>query len=472
MTRVVFLRWATASGLTARGLAVGLAAGSVLLAGLAGWAAASFDPASTGVQASLWLFGISFTGFATAAAVGIFASHFAELSYGGLQMLRTRPTGRRLVTWASRVPALLLGGCLLVVVAPASTIAVAKLSGYGALHALAGTTLVVLSGAAVGWLGHWASGLLLTGPALRSLRISLTMSTWLLLSVASVMIFAHGLRSGGAGYAPLWRTAYLVWPVALWLLLSGSAEALAATAALTAGLMWLASRTAPRPGLVTAGRARLPWRPEGPARASRLLARRMLRHPRGQEWVLLGTLGAATAVAISWGARERLAMTVDLSVLTSFSVGVAMSFSVLVRGLSSRARPLEQRIGLSATGHVLSAFSACLALGSLVVAPVAIALVLIGLPEAVVAAMVAAGFSIAVAVAASFVFAPALDAGAAELVPFIAYLGVTIAISGAANNLPDPARLLVLVVTAALALSIGVTAERRRRRLLPERNPS
>lgn len=462
LLRVVLLRWATASGMPPRRLALTLALGTAALTTTSLFAVLGLQPEQSGAGADVWLFGICFTAFLVSSAVGIMGSHFSEGIYADLRLLRVRPVGPRVTSWLTRAPAGVLGACLAVVVWPAATLAVERTAGYGILHAVVGSGCTMVGGACLGWLGHWAGGFVLHGPRLRTLRLSATLAVWLCVCVGGLTIFASGVQMDDEGYEPLLRTVYLVWPLFLWLLLSASPAAYAASVGVTVAVCVLVSRTSPRADPVLGSPVRFQFDSTRPALPTRLIARRLLRHPRGQEWLLMGMFGSLLAAGLGLYASQRLPVTMDLSVVFVLGVGVSVSFTCLVRGISSRERPLEQRLGAGAVEHVIASVGACLGLAMVVIVPVVVVAAASPSPGVIGAMALAAVVDVCVGVGISFLLAPRLGSGG-EMAAFLAYLVVGLALAGAADSVSGLGASAMRVTGGAVFVAIGIAAESRRR---------
>lgn len=463
LTRVVGLRWAGAAGLSPRQLLVALIAAPVVLSVVGVWAASGLRPEELGAPADLFIYVVCLVGFSMSAGVGILASHFSEALYRDLAWLRLRPVGRLATTWVTRIPAIALAAAAAVAAGPGAVVILERLTGHGWAHAVAATLLLLLLGGAAGWLLHWLGGCVLRGHAVRTLRLSITFTVFLMLLIGGMIVFSRGLGED-AGYGSVWRAGYLLWPLALWFMLSAGIGALVTTTAVTAVLLGLVARAMPSGDAVAGGSGiRRPFWPEGMAVHARLTARRLWRHPRTLEWLLMGVLGAGLTTALGWYGLFRLPVRVDLAVVVGLSVSLSLSFSCLVRGLSDRTRPLEGRLHRSPRQHVGDAVLASLGIGVVVLAPLAIVVGVAGEPGLIGTMAVSALLSTGLGLGVSFVLAPRLGEGGAEMLAFVVYLVAGMLAAAAVDALGGLAGPALAVAIAVACLGAAVVRETVRR---------
>lgn len=461
---VVFVRWAGATGLSPRRLAVLLVVVPPICAAVPAYAVSRIsEPAAA---ADVWLFAVCVVTFLAAMGLGVVSAHYAQLVHEDVRALRVRPVGRRQLVWATRVPALVLGVVAAETLLPAAVLLTERAAGYGWAHAGVTSALILLAGTALGWAWQLAVAKAMAGPALASLRLTAGLLGWLTFAFGGLALFGVSLQAGGEEFTPLLRVAPLVWPALLWLLLSAEPLAFAVCAAITVALWVLVAWL--RPASVPAGvgePVRVRLRVDRPALAARLTARRLWRNPRTREWLLMGVVACALTALAGWWVRTRLAMNVDDAVLLLLATQMALGVTPLVRGLSSRARPVEGRWGWRPSAHVGAAYLACLAVGCLLTSPV-LAAALWSSPASAVDVLRALVVNVAIGLGVSFWLVPRLGSGGGEFVAFLAYFVACSAVQA----LPEVGgeglqTLMALAIAGGLLLSC-VLAERRNRAVI------
>ncbi|MCB9372556.1 MAG: hypothetical protein H6518_07215 [Microthrixaceae bacterium] len=454
---LVLRRWAVAAGTTPGGLVRGGAAVALVLGGLGG--------ALTGRAPErgddLLALALVVATWAVAAGFGLLVAHATTVP-PSLGFLRTLPVGRRPVEGAAALLLGVVGLAGLLVLGPPAVIIGAAASGRSAGAVSGVLVLVVSGGMAAGAVLHGLAGRVAAGTVLGPLRLTLAVLGWFGLVGASVaaplpVLLRLGDATGALALAPLgWSLPWLA------LVDPGPGVvlgAVAVTAALTAAAVAARPAVAPR-----AASPVRPVRVAGPAALTRVEARRLLRHPRTLEALLVaGVTGAVLAATAAWATR-RLPATVDPWVLPLLGAQVTSAPAALARGLSDRRRPAESLLGIASGPHV-----AALTAGTLVVVLVASvpALVLVG---TLVSPATAGGWLAAlvpftaVAVAVSTALTPELGDGSAEAGAVLGAAALTTALVALVGRLGTPVLAALSPATALAALLAAAALERSHRR--------
>lgn len=463
---LVFRRWAASAGMRSAPFAAVIVVPAVVVGAALLAAALDREPEPRGVTVDIFLLAVCLVVFFTAWGYGIFGAHAGDATFREFRLLRIRPVGTAALRAGVRLPTALVGVVLAVALAPAAIVEITRSTGYGWLHAAVTLLLLVLSGTSMGRLSYAASGRinhLLHSPALRLTVAYLLCLAW---AVGGIALFSWSLTSTQGGMESLYRVAFLVWPLAVWLVLTASPWAYAAAGAVTLALVLVAARRRPLgTESQTTALIRHPFDPARPLFAVRLLVRRMWRNPRGREWLLVGAFFSLMSIAAIGYATLETPMRVDLWAVRMLALLIGLSFGVLVRGLSKRHRPVEARWLIGPAAHVRAAFGAVLLLGVLVTVPVHVALWLDDpTPDRVAVHVATLVLQAAVAVTMSFLVVPRPGSGGMEFLGVMAYFGVSFAVGAALEQVEAaPVRVAATVAVAVLGLAAAVVVESGRR---------
>lgn len=203
---------------------------------------------------------------------------------------------------------------------------------------------------------------------------------------------------------------------------------------------------------------------DGPAPLVEVEARRLLRHPRTLEaLVVAGATGAAFAAGTAW-ATTRVPGAVGPRVVALLGAQVTSVPAALARGLSDRRRPAEAVLGIRPARHVLAlAVAALAAVGGAAAPGVLLTAALLSPTTAAgwLAALVPFG---AIAVAVSVAFTPELGNGSAEAGAVLAAAALTTAVVALAGDLGPGALVGLGAATTLAALAAATALERSHRR--------
>lgn len=454
---LVVRRWAVVLGTTPRGLVVGGAVVAVVLAAV-GAALAGRVPER---RDELVTFGLVVAVWAVAAGFGILAAHALTVP-PSLAFLRTLPVDRRSVEAAAALPLGVLGAAGLLVVGPPAVVATAAASGQGGPVAAAALALVAVGGGAVGVLLHGLAGRATAGTAAAPLRLTITVLAWFALVGAALAGALPLLERLGDGAAAM-LLAPLGWSLP-WLALvdpgpAPAVGALGGDVVLVAAAMAARTVTVARRGDPAVRRLLL----DGPAPLVQVEARRLLRHPRTLEAIVVaGATGAALAVGAAW-ATSRVPGAVDPRVVALLGAQVTSAPAALARGLSDRRRPAEAVLGIGPGRHVLALAGAGLAVVIAAAAPGVLLTAYLFSPTVAAAWLAALVPFTSVAVAVSVVLTPELGNGSAEAGAVLAAAALTTVLVALAGDL-SPVPSVGLGALATLAALVAATAVERSHR--------
>ncbi len=455
---LVVRRWAVALGTTPRGLVAGGAVVAVVLAGV-GTALAGRVPER---RDELLALGLAVAVWAVAAGFGILAAHALTIP-PSLALLRTLPVDRRSVEAAAALPLGVLGAAGLLVVGPPAVAAAATASGQARPVAGAALAFVTVGGGAVGALLHGLADRVTADTVTAPLRLTVTVLSWFGLVGIAVVASLPVLERLGDGVGAL-LLAPLGWSLP-WLALVEAGPA-PGVGALGGAVVLVAAAVAAHPRAVE-HRSDSPVRPlrlDGPAPLVQVEARRLLRHPRTLEaLVVAGATGAVLAAGIAW-ATTRVPGAVDPRVVALLGAQVTSVPAALARGLSDRRRPAEAVLGIGTARHVLALAGAALAAVGAAAAPGVLLTAALLSPTTAAGWLAALVPFTAVAVAVSVALTPELGNGSAEAVAVLAAASLTTAVVALAGDL-GPVALVGLGAATTLAAVVAATAlERSHRR--------
>ena len=456
LVRLTLRHWAATLGTSPGRLAVLGAAVTVAVGWAAHVAAGPLTDPTPAPEAILLALALAlFAATAAAAIVGTQASVLPP-QLGFLRGLPVPPSARRR---AAAGPVLALGVAIALALGPVAVRVAATHAGYGAPPAAIGVVLVGLGGITVGRLLWAVSHRAFAGPGVAGLRLTGAFVLWLAWLAASLAWPPHVLATAGWPGAVVWM-APLVWPTAWWALVEPSDLRVAIAVLTVAGAWVLGHRLRARDDRPPP-RTRVAVRPArfataAPvALAALLTVVRLRRHPRTLEaLVVSGFLALVTVLAGGW-VRSRAPVALEPTTVAVLGSQVAAGSAVLVRGLSSRARPAEGALGIRAADHVLGAWMGTTLLAALTSLPALAAALLWVDPAAALLWVAVLPLHTALAVAVSTALVPSVGHGGAEASAVLAYaLLDTLVIRGLGPA--SPAGL-------ALALLAAVTLEHRHR---------
>jgi hypothetical protein len=455
---MVVRRSAVTLGTTRGSLVFGGTVGAVVLAGV-GAALADRVPTQ---RDDLLALGLVVAVWAVAAGFGILVAHATTVP-PSLGFLRTLPVRRRTVETAAALPVGVVGVAGTMVLAPPALEAVVAASGRPVVAAGQALALTLLAGVAVGATLHGLAGRLTAGTAAAPLRLTLAVLVWFgLVGVALTAPLPLLARWGDAAGA--WVMAPLGWSLP-WLALvdPGAAETLGALGVLV-GLIGVALAARPVP---IAGPIDLQVRPlrlERKVPLVRVQARRLVRHPRTLEALVVAGATAVALVAGAAWAERRVPGALDLRIVAMLGAQVTTAPAALARGLSDRGRPAEAHLGIAAAPHVAALTAGALAIGAVAAAP-GMALTAALLSPAVAAAWLVALLPLtAAAVAVSVALGPELGNGSAEAGAVLAAAALTTVLLAIAGELPGRVLPVAGLALTLAALAAATTLERAHRR--------
>jgi len=455
---LVVRRWAVAAGTSPRGLVGGGAVVAPVLAGV-GWALAGRVPAR---RDELLALGLVVAVWAIAAGFGVLAAHASTVP-PSLGFLRTMPVSRSAVDAAAALPLAVLGSAGALVLGPPAVVTTAAAAGRGAGPTAVALSVTVVAGGAVGAILHGLAGRLTAGTVVAPLRLTLAVLAWFALvglALAAALPALGRLGDGGGA----WALTPLGWSLPWWALVAP--ESVSALGALGTAVVLVAGALAARPAPtgpqvvppVTATRL------DGPLLVARVESRRLLRHPRTLEAVVVAGATAVALVAGAAWASRRVTGALDPAVIALLGAQVASAPAALARGLSDRHRPAEATLALRCGAHLTALWT-----GALVVVVLAAAPALLGasvlLSPAVAATWLAALVPFtAVAVLISVALTPELGNGSAEAGAVLAAALLTTVLVAAAGDLGLPVLALVGAAATLAALAAATALERAHRR--------
>lgn len=455
---LVVRRWAVAAGTTPRGLVGGAVAVAAVLAGV-GWALAGRVPAR---RDELLALGLVVAVWAVAAGFGILAAHATTVP-PSLGFLRTLPVSRSAVEAAAGLPLAVLGVAGALVLGPPAVFATAAAAGRGAGLSSVALGVAAVAGGAVGAILHGIAGRLTARTALAPLRLTLAVLAWFALVglalAATLPVLGHLGDGGGA-----WVLAPLGWSLPWWALTaSGAAGVLGAvgtSVVLVAGA--LAARPAPTGPSVVPPVATL--RLDGPLLVARVEARRLVRHPRTLEaLVVAGATAVAVVAGAAWASR-RVPGALDPAVIALLGAQVTSAPAALARGLADRRRPAEATLGVAPRCHVAALWTGALVAVVLAATPALLGAALL-LSSAVAAAWLAALVPFtAVAILVSAALTPELGNGSAEAGAVLAAALLTTLLVAATGGRSLPVLVALGGGTTLAALAAAAAVERSHRR--------
>ena len=455
---MVLRRWAVALGTTSRGLVAGAAVVAVALAG-AGTALAGRVPER---QDDVLTLGLLVAVWALSAGFGILVSHAITVP-PSLGFLRTMPVRRRSVEAAAVLPLGIVGVGATLVLGPPALEAVVAASGRPAGAAGLALVLTLLAGVAVGATLHGLAGRLTAGTAAAPLRLTLAVLAWFgLVGVALAAPLPLLARLGDTGGA--WALGPLGWSLP-WLILATPEPATAFAAVMVTVLLVVASLAArPAPAATPIALRIRPLHLAGRLPLVRVQARRLVRHPRTLEALVVADATAVALVAGAAWAEHRVPGALDPRVVALLGAQVTTAPAALARGLSDRRRPAEAHLGIAPRSQVLALTAGALATAAVAAAP-GVTLVAALLSPAVAAAWLGALVPLtAVAVAVSVALGPELGNGSAEAGAVLAAATLTTALLAIAGALPGPVLPVAGLVVTVAALAAATALERSHRR--------
>ena len=455
---MVVRRWAVALGTTPRGLVAG---GAVVAVALGGVGAALADRVPTR-QDDLLVLGLAVAVWAMAAGFGILVAHATEVP-PSLGFLRTLPVRRRSVEAAATLPLGVVAVAGTLAFCPPALAAVEAASGRSAGRAGLALTLTVLAGAAVGAALHGLAGRLTAGTAAAPLRLTLAVLAWFgLVGVGLAAPLPLLARFGDAGGA--WAMAPLGWSLPWLGLVEPGGTATVGAAGVAFVLVAAAFVARPAPAATATDLHVRPLPLEGRLPLVRVQARRLVRHPRTLEALVVA---GATAVALVAGAawvRHRVPGALDPQVVALLGAQVTTAPAALARGLSDRRRPAEAALSLAPLPHLATLTAGAVVAVAVAAAP-GIAISALLLSPTVAAAWFAALVPLtATAVAVSVALGPELGNGSAEVGAVLAGAAVTTALVAVAGALPGRALPVAGLAVTLAAAAAAVALERSHRR--------
>lgn len=451
-------RWAVALGTTPRGLLSGAALVAPVLAGL-GWALAGRVP---GRRDEVLALGLVVAVWALAAGYGILAAHATTVP-PSLGFLRTMPVSRVAVETAAALPVAVLGAAGWLVLGPPAIVATAAAAGRGAGPTAVALAVTAVAGGAIGAILHGLAGRLTADTGAAPLRLTLAVLAWFGLVGLSLAAALPALGRLG-DEAGAWALAPLGWSLPWWALVEPAVAtglgAIGVAVVVLAGA--LVARPAPSAPRVEPVVRRL--RIEGPSPLVRVEARRLVRHPRTLEaLVVAGATAVALVAGAAWASR-RVPGAVDPAVIALLGAQVTSAPAALARGLSDRRRPAEATLGLAPRRHVAALWT-----GGLVVVVLVTALALVG--AAVLLSPVVAGAWLAalvpftaVAVLVSVALTPELGNGSAEAGAVLAAALATTVLVATTGERGVPMLVALGGATTLAALTAATALERAHRR--------
>ena len=205
-----------------------------------------------------------------------------------------------------------------------------------------------------------------------------------------------------------------------------------------------------------------PLRLDGRLPLVRVQARRLERHPRTMEaLVVAGTTAVALVAGAAW-AQHRVPGALDLRVVALLGAQVTTAPAALARGLSDRRRPAEATLGVAPLPHLATLTAGALAAVAVTAAPgILVAATLLSPPVGGLWLATLVPFT-AIAVAVSVAVCPELGSGSAEAGAVLAAATVTTALLAVVGELPRP--LLIGAGLAAVAAAVALERAHRRPR--------
>ena len=455
---MVVRRWAVTLGTTRRSLVFGGTVGAVVLAGV-GAALADRVPTQ---RDDLLALGLVVAVWAAAAGFGILVAHATTVP-PSLGFLRTLPVARRSVEAAAALPLAAVGAAGLLVLGPPAVIATASASDRSAGAAALALGAAVIGGVAMGVLLHGLAGRLTAGTAAAPLRLTLAVLAWFGL-VGACLAAALPLLTRFGDAAGAWVMAPLGWSLPWSALVDpGAAETLGALGVLVVLIgVALAARPVPIAGPIDL-QVR-PLRLERKVPLVRVQARRLVRHPRTLEALVVAGATAVALVAGAAWAERRVPDALDLRIVAMLGAQVTTAPAALARGLSDRGRPAEAHLGIAAAPHVAALTAGALAIGAVAAAPgMALAAALLS-PTVAAAWLVALLPLTAAAVAVSVALGPELGNGSAEAGAVLAAAALTTVLLAIAGELPGRVLPVAGLALTLAALAAATTLERAHRR--------
>ena len=431
---------------------------TVALAGV-GTALAGRVPAR---EDDLLALGLVVTAWAFAAGFGILVAHATELP-ASLGFLRTLPIARRSVDAAAALPLLVLGSAGLIAVGPPATVATASATDRSAGFAAMALGVAVIGGIAVGGLLHGLAGRLTAGTAGAPLRLTLAVLAWFGLVGTSLaaplpLMVRLGDRAGA------WVLAPLGWSLPWLALVEPTAGASLGAVGVTAVLLAAASITRPVRAAAATDLHVRPLRLGGRLPLVRVEARRLARHPRTLEALVVAGATAVALVAGAAWAQHRVPGALDPRVVALLGAQVTTAPAALARGMSDHRRPAEAALGMAPLRH-LAGLAAGAALTVAVAATPGVALAAALLSPAVAAAWLVALLPLtATAIAVSVALGPELGNGSAEAGAVLAAAALTTVLSAVAGELAGPVLPVGALAVTCAALAAATALERAHRR--------
>lgn len=455
---LVARRWAVALGTTTRGLVAGGGAVAGVLAGL-GAVLAGRVPER---RDDLLTLGLMVAAWAVAAGFGILAAHAATIP-PSLGLLRTLPVTRRSVEGAAALPLAVVAGAGALVVGPPAAVATAAASHRPLLVVAATLVLVAIGAGALGASLHGLAARATAGTVAAPLRLTLAVLAWFglvasTLTVSLPLLERFGDAAGAAVLAPLgWSLPWLA------LVEPGAGTLLGAVGVATA-LLAVAPISRPAPATTAIDLDVRPLRLEGRLPLVQVQARRVVRHPRTLEALVVAGVTAVALVASAAWAQHRVPGALDMQFVALLGAQVTTAPAALVRGLSDRRRPAEAALGIAPLLHLATLTEGALVAVAIAAAPGA-ALAAALLSPAVAAVWIATLVPLtATAVAVSVALCPELGNGSAEAGAVLAAAVVTTALLAVAGGLPGPALPAAGLVVTLAALAAAAALERSHRR--------
>lgn len=455
---LVVRRWAVAAGTTPRGLVGGTAMVAPVLAG-GGWVLAGRVPAR---RDELLALGLVVAVWALAAGFGILAAHATTVP-PSLGFLRTLPVARSAVEAAAALPLAVLGSAGALVLGPPAVMATAAAAGRGAGPSTLALGVTAVAGGAVGAILHGLAGRLAAGTVAAPLRLTLAVLAWFgLVGLALATALPALGRLGDGGGA--WALAPLGWSLP-WRALVAPAAASALWAVGTAVVLVpgaLAARPAPTGSPVVAPVTAL--RLGGPLLVARVEARRLVRHPRTLEaLVVAGSTAVALVAGAAWASR-RVPAALDPAVIALLGAQLTSAPAALVRGLSDRRRPSEATLGVAPRSHVAALWTGALFVIVLAATPALVGAAALLSPGVAAAWLGALIPFTAVAVLVSVALTPELGNGSAEAGAVLTAALATTALVAAAGDQGVPTLVALGAGSTLAALAAATVLERAHRR--------
>ena len=406
--------------------------------------------------------GLLVAAWAVATGFGILVAHATEVP-PSLAFLRTLPVRRRSVGAAAVLPLGVVAAAATLVLGPPALDAVMAASGRSADVAGLALALTLLAGVAVGATLHGLAGRLTVGTAAAPLRLTLAVLAWFGLVGASLAAALPLLaRFGDAAGA--WALSPLGWSLPWLRLVEPGGTATVGAAGVAVVLVAAAVFTRPAAAVAAIDLNVWPLRLDRRLPLVRVQARRLVRHPRTLEALIVAGATAVALVAGAAWARHRVPGALDLQVVALLGAQVTTAPAALARGLADRHRPAEAHLGIAPLPHLSALTTGALAAVVVTAAP-GVALAAALLSPAVAAVWIAALVPLtASAVTVSVALRPELGNGSAEAGAVLAAAALTTALLAVAGTLPGPALPAAGLAVTLAAVAAAVALERSHRR--------